>query len=67
MDREVCIGAGNCARTAPELFDQDDGGTVVLLQVQPASAQEEAAREAETLCPSGAISLGQQEERPDAG
>jgi ferredoxin len=67
VDREVCIGAGNCARTAPELFDQDDDGTVVLLQDRPAPAQEEAAREAEGLCPSGAISLSQEAGRPDAG
>ena len=31
-DRDVCIGAGMCVMTAPELFDQDDDGIVVLLE-----------------------------------
>jgi hypothetical protein len=31
--------------------------TVVLLDAQPASAQHGAVREAEALCPSGAITL----------
>jgi ferredoxin len=58
-DRDVCIGAGNCARTAPDLFDQDENGTVVLLDPQPGRDREQAAREAEDLCPSGAISISE--------
>jgi ferredoxin len=56
-DTEVCIGAGMCALTAPQVFDQsEDDGTVVLLQPVPPADQEEAARHAVTLCPSGALS-----------
>jgi ferredoxin len=55
-DREVCIGAGMCALTAPELFDQDDDGIVTLLHADPGT-HEEAAREAAGLCPSGAVQI----------
>ncbi|MEO3789931.1 ferredoxin [Nonomuraea sp. B10E15] len=56
-DTTVCIGAGMCALTAPEVFDQsEDEGTVVLLRQTPPDGQEEAVRRAVTLCPSGAIS-----------
>ncbi|KAB8192841.1 ferredoxin [Nonomuraea phyllanthi] len=57
-DTTVCIGAGMCALTAPQVFDQsEDEGTVVLLQKVPSQELEEAARRAVTLCPSGAISI----------
>lgn len=57
-DREVCVGAGMCALTAPDLFDQDDeDGRVVVLRAEPAPEQVNAAREAVELCPSGALSI----------
>ncbi|NBE95384.1 ferredoxin [Nonomuraea sp. KC401] len=56
-DTTVCIGAGMCALTLPEVFDQsEDEGTVVLLRETAPEGQEEAVRRAVTLCPSGAIS-----------
>ncbi|MDA2811426.1 ferredoxin [Nocardiopsis sp. RSe5-2] len=55
-DREVCVGAGMCVLTAPDLFDQDeDDGRVRVLVPEPAGARQEAAREAERLCPSRAV------------
>lgn len=54
-DRDVCIGAGMCVTTAPELFDQDDHGIVVVLEDEPAAAT--TARRAVGLCPSGALSV----------
>lgn len=58
-DRELCVGAGMCVRTAPDLFDQDDQlGYVVLLNARPTGAALEAARRAVDLCPSGALSVG---------
>ena len=56
VDRERCIGAGMCALTAPEVFDQDpDDGRVLLLRAEPPTAHREAAQMAAGLCPSGAI------------
>ncbi|MGI5292470.1 ferredoxin [Nonomuraea polychroma] len=56
-DTTVCIGAGMCALTVPDVFDQsDDEGTVVVLQGEVPPELEDAVRRAVTLCPSGAIS-----------
>ncbi|GAB95510.1 putative 3Fe-4S ferredoxin [Kineosphaera limosa NBRC 100340] len=54
----VCIGAGQCVMTAPDVFDQrDEDAVVVVRQPRPGPADEAAAREAVGLCPSGALSL----------
>jgi ferredoxin len=54
---QLCIGAGMCALTVPQVFDQsDDEGLVVLLEPNPPADLEEAVRRAVNLCPSGAIS-----------
>ncbi|MGH8880504.1 MAG: ferredoxin [Stackebrandtia sp.] len=59
-DREMCIGAGMCVLTAPDVFDQDDEeGRVVVIEVEPSAEHQAAAQEAVALCPSGAISIAQ--------
>lgn len=54
-DRDVCVGAGLCALTAPEVFDQDEDGVVTVLATEPGDGARGAAREAGALCPSGAV------------
>ncbi|HVW44659.1 MAG TPA: (4Fe-4S)-binding protein [Amycolatopsis sp.] len=55
-DKGVCVGAGQCVLTDPEVFDQsDDDGTVIVLVENP--ADEDKARTAVHVCPSGALSL----------
>ncbi|MFI9291586.1 ferredoxin [Streptomyces gardneri] len=62
VDRERCIGAGMCAMTAPDVFDQDpDEGLVLLLDTEPPAAHRPAARMAAGVCPSGAITLHEPE------
>ncbi|MGW7261033.1 ferredoxin [Streptomyces sp. NPDC054834] len=62
VDRERCIGAGMCALTAPEVFDQDpDDGRVFLLNTEPPTAHRAAAQMAAGVCPSGAITLNDPE------
>ncbi|GHH24571.1 ferredoxin [Streptomyces rubradiris] len=58
-DTERCVGAGMCALTAPDLFDQSDhDGTVVLLTDGRCGRQTaDAARAAVANCPSGALTL----------
>lgn len=56
-DTDVCIGAGQCVLTEPEVFDQDDDGTVVVLVENPEGGQVDSAREAVKLCPAMALSL----------
>jgi ferredoxin len=54
-DRDVCIGAGLCVGTSETVFDQDDGGIVLVLVEAPEGPDADAAREAASLCPSGAL------------
>lgn len=56
-DRNVCVGAGLCALTAPEVFDQDDDGLVTVLQAVPDGDNRPLAREAGEICPSGAVRI----------
>ncbi|WSA29761.1 ferredoxin [Streptosporangium sp. NBC_01755] len=66
-DTSRCIGAGMCVLTVPEVFDQsEEDGTVVLLDETPPPELHAAVRRAERLCPSGAISVRDPDERdPD--
>ncbi|MFD3442758.1 ferredoxin [Streptomyces sp. NPDC058685] len=58
IDRERCQGAGMCALTAPQVFDQDPGdGRAVLLTARVPAGQLPAARLAAGLCPAAALSL----------
>lgn len=57
-DTHRCCGAGQCARLAPELFEQDPAdGTVVVRVAQPPAALLALAREAVDLCPTSALDL----------
>jgi ferredoxin len=57
VDIERCVGAGQCVLSAPEVFDQDDDGLVVLLMSDPNDAEDAAVRQAARHCPSGTINL----------
>ena len=58
VDREVCVGAGQCVRAASLIFAQsEDDGLVVLRQNRPSDASQEDVRLAVGVCPSGAISV----------
>lgn len=57
-DTSRCVGAGQCVRTNPTIFDQDDeDGTVRLLRDDVPDAAMAGVREAIDICPSGALSL----------
>lgn len=55
IDREVCIGSGNCVHWAPAVFDIGDDGVSYVLD--PAGDDDEKIRIAEQGCPSRAISV----------
>ena len=57
VDEDKCIGAGQCVRIAPAIFDQREDGIVILLDATPPPALHEAARKAADLCPSLAITI----------
>jgi ferredoxin len=63
VDRDRCVGAGLCVWTLPTTFDQseEDGRVVFLGPDTIGPDQEEASRQAASLCPSGAISLARED------
>lgn len=57
VTQDACVGAGQCALVAPELFDQDDEGIVIVLTSEVPEGQEGPARKAASLCPARVIQL----------
>lgn len=58
VDQNRCIGAGQCVRTAPAVFDQrESDGIVVLLVDTPSDVLAEKVRKAALLCPSQSIQI----------
>jgi ferredoxin len=55
IDRDRCVGSGNCLFWAPNTFDLDDGGTAVV--IDPDGDGEELARVAADGCPTRAITV----------
>lgn len=56
VDVERCRGAGLCTLTAPEVFDQDEEeGTVLVLDDEPPPALHQAVVAAVGLCPNSVI------------
>ena len=58
VDVQRCRGAGLCALTAPEVFDQDENdGTVVVLDEKPPPELHHVVGVAAQLCPNSVIRL----------
>ncbi|MEV7381349.1 ferredoxin [Streptomyces lydicus] len=57
IDSNVCIGAGQCALTAPGVFTQDDDGFGALLPGREDGAGDPLVREAARACPVQAIAV----------
>lgn len=53
VDRDLCIGSGDCVATAPEVFELDEEGKAVV--IDPDAAPVEDVEEAARNCPVGAI------------
>jgi ferredoxin len=57
VDRQRCIGAGQCVLSAPDVFDQDQDGMVRLLDPNPSDDYDDEVSQADRHCPSQAITL----------
>jgi ferredoxin len=57
IEADYCIASGHCVQTCPEVFDQDDAGTVVLRLTEVPPALEEQVREAVAGCPGSVITI----------
>lgn len=60
-DTGKCVGSGQCALTAPDLFDQrEEDGTVLVLNSAPGTdGQVQRARRVVRVCPSRALTLAE--------
>ncbi|MBC9724857.1 ferredoxin [Streptomyces sp. TRM68367] len=58
IDKDICIGAGQCALTAPDVFTQDDDGYSTLLPGHE-DGDHPLVREAARACPVGAITVSE--------
>ncbi|MEU3337844.1 ferredoxin [Streptomyces sp. NPDC002144] len=59
IDRDVCIGAGQCALAAPKVFTQDDDGLSTLLPGREDGGGDPMVREAARACPVSAITVAE--------
>ena len=55
IDRDVCMGSGNCVYEAPGAFDLDDD--TIAFVVDAAGAPEEKVMAAARKCPTHAITV----------
>ncbi|MER7563827.1 ferredoxin [Streptomyces sp. NPDC097941] len=59
IDKDACIGAGQCALAAPGVFTQDDDGFSTLLPGSEDGGADPMVREAARACPVAAITVPQ--------
>lgn len=57
VDRELCVGSGACEALAPDVFEVDDDGVLVVLRAEPAEDELSDVREAVQACPTRALVL----------
>ncbi|MEU7580219.1 ferredoxin [Streptomyces sp. NPDC041068] len=59
IDGDLCVGAGMCALTAPNVFTQDDDGLSELLPGREDGGGDPMVAEAVRACPVQAITVGE--------
>ncbi|MCK8677128.1 MULTISPECIES: ferredoxin [Streptomyces] len=57
IDEHVCIGAGQCALTSPQVFTQDEDGFGAVLTGREDGAGDPLVKEAARACPVQAITV----------
>ena len=55
IDREACMGSGNCSFWAPGVFDLDDDGIAIV--IDPTGAPDDKIVLAAQGCPTQAIAI----------
>jgi ferredoxin len=64
-DVTACIGSGQCVLAAPDVFDQDDDGTVTVLDHEPPDDFLASVRSAAQRCPVRAITVDSRSDAPE--
>ncbi|TQN41618.1 ferredoxin [Blastococcus colisei] len=57
VDRERCVGSGTCEVLAPDVFEVDDEGALVVHRPEPAGDEVDEVEDAVQACPTRALSL----------
>ena len=57
VDRDVCQNHGQCVFAAPQVFELDEEGELVVLDDEPDESLREAVEEAVDVCPVQAITI----------
>jgi ferredoxin len=57
VDRGRCTGIGICESVAPEHFEVDDDGTLIVTRDSPDAAERDLVERAVRSCPARALSL----------
>ncbi|WP_058047811.1 ferredoxin [Streptomyces roseifaciens] len=57
IDRDRCIGSGQCVMTAPGVFTQDDDAVVALLPGQEDGSGDPRVRDVPMACPVQAVTI----------
>ena len=57
VDRDLCVGSGACEALAPDVFEVDDDGVLVVHREEPADEELSDVRDAVQACPIRALTL----------
>ena len=57
VDRDRCVGSGACEALAPEVFEVDDDGILLVHRPEPTEDELPDVRDAVSACPTRALSL----------
>jgi ferredoxin len=57
VDRDVCQNHGQCVFAAPQVFELDEEGELVVLDDEPDESLRDAVEEAADVCPVQAITI----------
>ena len=57
VDRDRCVGSGACEALAPDVFEVDDDGVLVVHRESPDDGEQPDVRDAVNACPTRALSL----------
>ncbi|WP_116452613.1 ferredoxin [Blastococcus litoris] len=59
VDRERCVGSGTCEALAPDVFEVDDDGVLVVHRPEPGEDERNDVEDAVQACPTRALSLAE--------
>lgn len=57
VDKDTCIGCGNCASICPRVFKMGEDGTAEVIGDKISEEDRKCAKEAEGSCPVDAITV----------